>query len=163
MTNSDIGATYNLIVDIGTTTVGMALLKDGKEIFRNNFRNPQSMFGADIISRIKACEGGKLRAMQLALVSELNRNINKIKAQFEVENIGYMLATGNSAMQHIFFGIDCTTLGYSPYTPQFLTSKKCKSCELGFTSNFEVVSMPCISSFVGGDIVCGIYQCGLPK
>ena len=56
---------YGFAVDIGTTTVAVYLyqLTTGKCLKRITFMNPQSSFGADVISRIEKAVAGKKKLL----------------------------------------------------------------------------------------------------
>jgi len=66
-------------------------------------------------------------------------------------------------MLHLFFGIDCSSIGVAPYTPVFLESKTEKASALGLQGVNTVVSLPSVSSFVGADIVAGLNYIDMPK
>ena len=53
-------------LDIGTTTIGACLvhLQTGETLKKVSSLNPQAVYGADVLSRIKACSEGKLKVLQ---------------------------------------------------------------------------------------------------
>ena len=65
------GGGYLAAVDIGTTSVVCFLLDGGTgaELARDSMRNPQTAFGADVVTRIRAALEGAM-AQQTALIRE---------------------------------------------------------------------------------------------
>ena len=149
------------VLDIGTTTLALALvsLDEKKVISVETAVNPQRRFGADVISRIDYCRNNGVKPLQLPLIEEVNRLIYKLN----VGNNLPLFVTGNTTMLHLFFGIDCSTIGVAPYTPIFLESKYASGSELGLSGISDVVSLPCVSAFVGADIVAGLNFVGQPE
>ena len=121
-----------LCVDLGTT--GISCVYGSEEI---SFNNPQSVYGADVISRITA-SGEHLEDMQRLVKNELAR----LAADPRMTVI-----SGNTAMQLIYAGIDPSPLGISPYKSPTLFGNVCEN----------TYYMPCVSGFVGGDVVSGLY------
>lgn len=150
-----------LCLDVGTTTLALALVSlDEKQTVRViTSTNPQRIFGADVITRIEHCQKSSVKELHDVLIREVNRMIEAL----DVGAIDRMYVAGNVTMLHTLFGVDCTSIGVAPYTPAFLESKKTTAQEIGIRGVQEVVSLPSISSFVGADIVAGLYLLGMPK
>jgi uncharacterized 2Fe-2S/4Fe-4S cluster protein (DUF4445 family) len=74
-----------------------------------------------------------------------------------------LYASGNVTMLHTLFGVDCSSLGVAPYRPAFLEGKRVSAGELGIRGAKNVISLPSIASFVGADVVEGLYWIGLPE
>ncbi len=140
------------VLDIGTTTLSLALVSlDEKRIVKVFTRtNPQRIFGADVITRIDYCRKNGVNELQEILVSGINKMIN----DFGISEIEKMYVSGNTTMLHIFFGVDCSSMGVAPYSPVFLESKQIKTDKIKGVG--EIISLPCISSFVGADLVAGL-------
>ena len=65
---------YGLAIDIGTTTIAAKLYgKDGNLLNEESRLNPQSKFGADVISRIEASMKGEKTALSNIQVSEVEK------------------------------------------------------------------------------------------
>lgn len=148
-------------LDIGTTTLALALvsLDEGKIIKVKTATNPQRVFGADVMSRIEYCRKNGVEDIQKILLEK----INELIASFEIENTETMYVSGNTTMLHLFFGVDCSAMGVSPYTPAFLDAKRVKATELKIKGIEIVESLPSISSFVGADIVAGLNFISKPQ
>ena len=158
-------------VDIGTTTVAMKLFYRGK-VYEAGFVNPQRAFGADVMSRIQAANGGALEDMQTALREKLYQELSglllKCEADTAINDEIIIVISANTTMQHICRGLSCEGLGKAPFSPVTLdlekTVKKCwkfrktNSIESGEERMMvEEIFLPGISAFVGADIVSGIY------
>lgn len=148
------------VLDIGTTTLALALVSlDEKSIIKTVTRiNPQKMYGADVISKIEYCRNNSLLPLQKVLIDE----INSMLSLFEVTDDLCMFVAGNTTMLHIFFGVDPSTIGVAPYTPVFTESQEKSGTELGLCGISTACSLPCISSFVGADIVAGLNYVDFP-
>ena len=98
----------------------------------------------------------------------------------EKGNVGQILCmciAGNTAMEHLLLGIDVSSLGRAPFVPvekglQNITtarlfagmgelSENPHMADGGVFSDMPVYVAPCMSAFVGGDIVAGLYELGL--
>ena len=119
--------------------------------------NPQSGFGADVMSRIAASEAGHLEAMQkivLAAVSDL------LHLLFDKAGLSYqtpvqeMTVSGNPTMLHIFSGVSPAGMGRYPFTPAFLETRILLGKELGISCE-RVILLPSASAFIGSDVLGG--------
>ena len=160
-------ATQNmcLCLDIGTTTLALALvsLDENRVVKTKTAPNPQRKFGADVISRIEYCTKNGTERLQGALVARLSSMARELLSEFEIKAGERMYVAGNTAMLHLFCGVDCSPLGVSPYTPVFLDERRASGASLGLDSIGEAVSLPGISAFVGADIVAGLGYVKAPK
>lgn len=149
-----------LALDIGTTTLALALVSlDEKRVVRVvTATNPQRTYGADVITRIDYCQRNSVKELHNTLIKEINSMIAELGVSADT-----MYVSANVTMLHTFFGIDCTSIGMAPYTPAFLEGKKESAEAVGINSVKTVVSLPSISSFVGADIVSGLYYIGMPE
>ena len=141
-----------IAVDIGTTTIAAALLNcSARQVV--NVRtgiNHQRIFGSDVISRIQASTQGKgpelmniIREDLKKLVSEMGEDIEKLPVAI----------TGNTTMQHLFLGFDCSGLGVFPFTP----------VDISLHQAGNYLMLPGISTYVGSDITAGIVSCGMDQ
>lgn len=147
-------------LDIGTTTLALALvsLDEGKIIKVITRTNPQRAFGADVMTRIDYCRKNGVEKINSLLISEINLMISDMSN----ETIEKLYVSGNATMLHLFFGVDCSSMGVAPYTPVFLESKCEKAESLGINGVETVESLPSIAAFVGADIVAGLNFVGMP-
>lgn len=141
-------------LDIGTTTLALALVSlDNKAAIDTVTRtNPQKMYGADVISRIEYCRKSSHTALHKILIDEINSMINSFGCAKDVP----LFVSGNTTMLHLFWGVDPSSIGVAPYMPVFLEKRTADGGEIGLEGISRVESLPCISSFVGADIVAGL-------
>ncbi|MBO5909708.1 MAG: DUF4445 domain-containing protein, partial [Clostridia bacterium] len=125
--------------------------------------NPQRVFGADVISRIDHCSKNGVNALCEAVKSAVNEMITDITDALAISSVPKMLVSGNTTMLHIFFGVDCSSMGISPYTPSFTEAMSYNGEALEIGRVEQIQSLPCISAFVGADIVAGMNHIGIPK
>ena len=148
-------------LDIGTTTLALALISlDEKRIIKVvTASNPQRIFGADVMTRISYCKQNGTNELKSKLIDEINRMV----LSFGIGNVPTLYVSGNATMLHLFFGIDCSSIGVAPYTPVFLEGKSADASELGIIGVKTVITLPSIASFVGADIVAGLGCVGIPE
>lgn len=157
---------YGMAFDIGTTTVAVYTLDliNGRELAVRSFENPQSKFGADVISRIKhvheQSEKG-LADLRAVLIDKLNWAVLEIcnKNGIELADIVKSTFVGNPTMLHLLAGIDPTNIDHSPYIPVFksLTHLSAKDLELKINPLGKSYLLPQVSGYVGADITAGIF------
>jgi uncharacterized 2Fe-2S/4Fe-4S cluster protein (DUF4445 family) len=159
--------TYGLAVDIGTTTcVGyLCDLSTGKVINTESMMNPQVPYGEDVMSRITYAmtnpEG--LKTMQDAIITGLNEIIEKVVTEIKKDgpNPGYAIddltIVFNTAMHHIFLGLNPVYIGRSPFIPAVQRSLDIKARDLGLKINpgSYIHVLPIEAGFVGADN-CGV-------
>jgi uncharacterized 2Fe-2S/4Fe-4S cluster protein (DUF4445 family) len=123
----EVEETYGLAIDVGSTTVAAYLcsLRTGKLIGTESLMNPQVAYGEDVMSKITYVmdhPADGLGKLQNAIIDGLNSLIKTVTAACGLTSIDILEITlvGNTAMHHIFLGIDPRYLGASPYqgTPQ---------------------------------------------
>ena len=148
---------YVVAFDIGTTTLVGYLLngKTGKLLSTASTINPQTQYGADVISRIQAVMNSKAN-LQNCIVRSLRKVIWDLVSQSGISSEKITLATvvGNTAMHHLLFGIDPTPLVTPPYMPKI--SEAMEQSNRGFlpiSYKGDLRVLPNIAGFVGGDTV----------
>ena len=151
-------AGYLLAFDIGTTSVVCFLLdgKTGRELAASSMRNPQTAFGADVISRIQAALGGTMEAQTGAIRQGMTSLVHQVcgEAGISPEAVGVVSVVGNPAMQQLFLGIRPENLAAVPFTP-VLTEAKAVPCSgiLPVCANAELLIVPDLSGYLGADTV----------
>ena len=73
-----------------------------------------------------------------------------------------MLA-GNTAMHHLFSGIDVSPLAHAPFRPVDEGEQRFPARALGWAlpEDAEAVFLPCLGGFVGSDILAGVIATGM--
>lgn len=150
--SADAAVGHVAAVDIGTTTIALAVLdsSNGNIIGTKTSVNHQRSYGADVISRIKASNEGKGKLLTKSIREDLSRLAAAL--QEDPEKINYVIS-GNTTMQHLLLGYSCKSLGEAPYTP----------VDISLHTQDNYIMLPGISTYVGADIVSGIVACGMDE
>lgn len=153
------GIMLGMAFDIGTTTiVGYLLdLHDGKELGVVSVLNPQTRFGADVITRITFAdrEDEGLEQLQGAVIEAINKLIGEAaeKAGVSRKDIYGLTIAANTCMHHLFLGINPLSIARAPYTPVIGEPLAVNAAELAIDINRagKVFVLPNIAGFVGAD------------
>lgn len=161
---------YGVAIDVGTTTVVTQLvdLNSGKVLAVEGTHNKQASFGEDVISRmIFACGKGGLHPVQRAVIKNINQLIDKIVASSGIsrEDIYAITAAGNTTMCHFLLGLTPCSIRLDPYVPTADEFPQIRAEEIGIHINPRGIleTIPCVASYVGGDIVAGVMACGMAE
>lgn len=157
--------------DVGTTTVVGYLmdLRTGKELSVASTLNPQTSFGADVISRITFASQEKtgLEKLHRSIITALNELIGEAveKAGVAREDIYALTVAGNTCMHHLLLGVDPTYLALCPYVPVTKGPLVFSAKELGIEINDggRIYMLPNIAGFVGADTVAVILATDLDR
>lgn len=166
---SELPDRFGIAVDIGTTTIAIQLiaLNGGERLAAHAGINHQRNYGADVISRIKAASEGKREALQMSIQRDLADGIREVAEESGVqpEQVTEVAIAGNTTMIHLLMGYDCRGLGEFPFTPVNIARIE-DTYENILKDDFlsaRVRILPGISTFVGGDIVAGLYICEVDR
>ncbi len=146
-------------VDIGTTTVTVALCRGKSVVDSTTFDNPQAPYGADVLARVQNVKKAGIEPLRRPLLSALKNAVSDL-IEKSLVSPKKMFVCGNTVMLHLFWGEDPTSLGVAPYKPVFLEKREGEVSELG---QITVVTLPCLSSYIGADIAAGIATCPPPE
>lgn len=147
--------------DIGTTTVvGYLLdLHTGERLAVASTLNPQTRFGDDVVSRVEMAqrdEGGR-EALRAAIVAAIDELIGQAAAQAGLarEEVYALAVVGNTAMHHLFLGLNPASLGHSPYVPVVADPLELSAQEVGLHAHpaARLLVLPNIAGYVGADTV----------
>lgn len=153
---------YGLAVDIGTTTVAAYLcnLGNGRVAAAESMMNPQVVYGEDVMSRITYAmmnPGDGLPRMQEAIIGGLNELARTASGRIGIgpEEILEVTVVGNTAMHHLFLGIDPQHVGLAPFPPALHRSLDVKARDIGLKVHpaANVHILPIEAGFVGADNV----------
>jgi uncharacterized 2Fe-2S/4Fe-4S cluster protein (DUF4445 family) len=153
-----------MALDIGTTTLAARLYaSDGALLSEAVALNPQSLFGADVISRIEASLSGNadklaelIRGAIADLADELCRKADALPRQIEE-----IVATGNTAMLYLLTESSPLALSRAPFAADKLFGEEIDALALGIdilADGAKIYLPPCISAFVGADTVCALLS-----
>ncbi|MEW6571083.1 MAG: ASKHA domain-containing protein [Nitrospirota bacterium] len=160
---SEEAARFGIAADIGTTTVVVYLvdLKDGSIMDVGSTYNSQIRYGDDVITRIiHAAEGGGLSELRETVVNDVNDLLSPMleKHSAASDNIESAVISGNTTMAHLFWGFNPAYIREEPYTPTLNYFPLWRAEEAGLRINpgAPIYTLPCVASYVGGDIVAGV-------
>ncbi|WP_372772045.1 ASKHA domain-containing protein [Mangrovibacterium sp.] len=162
---------YGLAIDIGTTTIVYYVvnLLFGSVVDIISMTNPQSKFGADVISRINygATTPKGLAELQQVLVFSLNDAIDQFCSNNQISPTEFVkiAVVGNTIMLHNLLGVDALPIAHAPFTPQFTDAKTMPASELGIHIHpkGELILAPSLSAYVGADILAGLASIDCSK
>jgi len=142
-------------IDLGTTTLVVQVvdLASGEVVGVQTALNPQARYGADVMSRLQydLHQPGELgRVIREALGRMLGR-----------EPLREVLMAGNTAMHHLFCGLDVEPLTRAPFLSPTLGGYRFTDRDLGWPGPAEF--LPCLGGFVGSDLLCGIVATRLEE
>ncbi len=151
---------YGIAADLGTTTIAIYLcnVTNGKVLSSIAIKNPQALYGDDVMSRIGAIKGEEknLNHLKKLVVRSMEWGIMELlhSHNLDQDKIAQMVAVGNPTMIHILAGVDPKPIGTSPYQPAFYEARAIPSSEAGFSlGEIPLQFLPQVSGFIGGDIL----------
>ncbi len=155
---------HGVALDLGTTTLAFYLvnLVTGALAETRAVVNPQSRFGADVITRINytAENKGGLRELQSIILASINEQLDHFqkRAGIRAEDLVKISVAGNTTMLHLLLGINPISLALAPFTPAFTDARVLAGRDLGLHCHpdGEVKLLPSVSAYIGADIVAGL-------
>lgn len=158
---------FGIAVDLGTSTIVAQLvdLSSGKVCDVQTSINPQSRYGADIMSRISfALTTNGLNILSEQIRKQIGSMINNLISTKNID-IEKITIVGNTVMHNLFCNIDVSGLAMYPFEPAEAGFKyfSPKQLNWNFLKETKIVFYPSLGSFVGSDILAGIEASGLHK
>lgn len=151
-----------IAIDIGTTSVVCFLLdgQTGRELASASMLNPQSGFGADVISRIQSALGGTMAQQRDAIRDGITDLIRQVTPQ--PERVGVVSIVGNPCMQQLFLDVEPGNLAGVPFAP-VLTRAQIIPCGdiLPVCPNAQLLVVPDISGYIGADTMGCVLSTGM--
>lgn len=171
------GQVLFLAADMGTTTLAFVCADDrGVVLASYGCENPQRSVAADVIGRVDAA----LHGQGVQLTNDIREALAKgflfvleqgrkglRKQERETDTLSLRIAVaGNTVMEHLLLGYPVDCLARAPFTPYRREMRSIGFSEL-FSDAIESISVPdclkrakvtvfpCLSAFVGGDVVAG--------
>jgi uncharacterized 2Fe-2S/4Fe-4S cluster protein (DUF4445 family) len=159
-----------LAVDLGTTRVVLLLidLSTGRPIAESAVDNPQIVIGPDVLTRIHHAEtAGGLKELNDLVITGLNGAICALcrNSGHAPGDICVLAVAGNTAMTHLFLGLEPRWMIREPYIPVVNTPGVLRAADLGIGAGpfARVLIFPNIGSYFGGDLIAGILFSGLHR
>ena len=158
-------APLGLAVDLGSTTVAvfLTLLESGEVQAGGASLNQQSVYGADVISRIAAGLESPVNArrLQRLALASINQALNSLKLSDRIrDRIERVTIVGNVAMHHLLVGLPLESLARMPFQPVSKEAIADARYLMGgiFPERVKVSLPPLIGGFVGSDaLACLAY------
>ncbi len=159
-----------LAIDLGSTTVAafLTMLDDGEICAGGASLNQQTVYGADVISRLAAAtndkmDGERLRRLALASINQAIDSLNlgpRLRQRIERVTI-----VGNVAMHHLLLGYPLETLATLPFQPYDKAALRDASDVMGgiLPPAARVSLPPLIGGFVGSDALACLAYFGFDR
>lgn len=157
-----------LAFDVGTTTVVCNLLdgETGQELACASMLNPQTAYGADVISRAQSAVKGNLDQLTQEIRHAMSQLIYEVcaLANADPERIRTIAVVGNPAMQQLFLGIPTDNLITVPFAPILKQAKVIPAAPyLPLCENANLLVVPDISGYVGADTIAAVLATGIHR
>lgn len=159
---------YGLAIDIGTTTIAVYLvdLKTGETEAISSQLNPQSNHGGDIMTRMRYArrnEDGR-EDLKEAIKTGINESIEEVvrEAGIETDQIYESVFVGNTAMHHLFLGIEPDYVAGSPYVAarEAPIAVKSRELDIDIHDSGYIYWLPVSGGWVGPDKVSVLLVSG---
>ena len=159
---------FGMAVDLGTTTLVAHLvdLCSGETVSTQAKYNSQAPFGEDVISRIMcAADPARREGLKELVVDDINDLLSALlmEAGAKPHDVTYVICAGNTVMTHLLLGLDPSSIRRDPYIPAVSEAPVIRAAEIGVGINPRglLATMPCVSSYVGGDVIADVFVSGL--
>jgi uncharacterized 2Fe-2S/4Fe-4S cluster protein (DUF4445 family) len=154
-----------LAIDLGSTTVAafLTMLDNGEVAAGGGGLNQQTVFGADVISRLAAATDDPVNAERLhkLALASINQAVDSLKLSPRVrDRIERVTIVGNVAMHHLLARLSLDTLAVIPFQPYSKEAIIDATPLMGgiFPEGAKVSLPPMIGGFVGSDaLACLAY------
>ncbi|MBQ9841506.1 MAG: DUF4445 domain-containing protein [Clostridia bacterium] len=161
-------ARYGAAVDVGTTTLAAHLYApDGTLLAQAGAPNPQTVYGADVISRVEASLNGGATAVTAALQEGVRRLLTDLTASAGLtpDAVDGVVITGNTVMLSLLTATDMTPFATAPFACGRLFGEDVTAAAVGLTHcpRAAVYLAPCASAFVGGDTATALLATDLQE
>ena len=145
-------------VDLGTTTIQTLMMTPGAPPRTASGFNRQLLFGDNVLDRISAVGQNPRYLAELQKLAA--DSINALLEELGAGQVRRIAVAGNTVMSCLLHGIDPGSIGVSPFRPPQTTFPAVSGAELGLTfcPDAEILTLPAVSGFVGGDLVAGIAE-----
>lgn len=154
-----------LAIDFGSTTVAafLTMLDNGEVCAGAAALNQQTVYGADVISRLAAARSApehaeRLRRLALASIAQAVDSLNL--APRILQRIQRAVVVCNVGMHHLILQLPVESLAVLPFQPSDRAARHDATAQMGgvFPPNARVSMPPLIGGFVGSDaLACLAY------
>ncbi|WP_404423766.1 ASKHA domain-containing protein [Nibricoccus sp. IMCC34717] len=161
-------AGLGLAIDVGTTTVAVALwdLNSGACLAQVGAGNAQRRFGDNVLARIDhaiASPHGVSELQEVLMAETISPLLQDVlrKTGRDRKAIRECVVAGNTVMQHTVAAETLAGFARFPFAPRFLAEKTLPASALGLPGDFPVLLVGSLGPFVGADISAGALACGM--
>jgi uncharacterized 2Fe-2S/4Fe-4S cluster protein (DUF4445 family) len=160
---------FGVAIDVGTTTLVAQLLdlSSANVLAVRSSLNPQAEYGADIMSRIEFSVSDRGATLTKLIRRQVGGMVSDLLGSAGVDpaDLREILLAGNTAMHHLFCGLDAAPLAHYPFEPKEDGVQTLAPELLGWDlpASVKVRFLPCLGGFVGSDILAGILATGLQE
>ena len=154
-------------LDIGTTTLAARLYDPaGTLLAETTELNPESAWGADVISRMEACLAGHAEQIARTIRAAADGMLSKMAAEAGIgpREIDALVITGNTVMLHLLTGDDVEPMTHAPFQAKRLYGEFVTAGEIGLAApspDTPIYLPPCAAAFVGADISTALLASGI--
>ena len=153
-----------LAIDIGTTTVAAYLLENGQVLATKSRKNPQSSFGADVISRLRHAIREQKDTLTAAIQNCVTSITEILLTKANKAHIDIVCVVGNPAMQQLFLGMPVDNLVTPPFSPLLTNTQTIDGGQvIPLWSGARLLIVPNISGYIGADTVACVLATGIDK
>ena len=159
-----------LAIDLGSTTVAAFLtMLDSLEVQAGAAGlNQQTVFGADVISRLAAASNHRENAerLQRLALASINQAVDGLRMPERIRaRIERVVIVGNVAMHHLLTSLPLDTLAVKPFQPYDRRAIRNASTLMGgiFPQGVQVSLPPLIGGFVGSDALACLAYFGFDR
>lgn len=164
------GRHLGIALDVGTTTVVAHLvdIETSETLATKAKYNSQISLGDDVISRMMYANTAERRKqMRDLVVNDINDLITGLVLDCKVKlhDVTYLVCAGNTTMVHLLLGLNPANIRKEPYIPCVSVPPVIRASETGIKINPRglLLALPCVSSYVGGDVVADVLVTGMTK
>lgn len=175
-----------MAVDLGTTMIDSCIMdaENGDILSRRSMKNPQRLYGSDVINRILTVKRDiaflvtlreqavlALRQSLLEMLSDREKCVAHTPEEHENVRLDGISIAGNTTMISILLGLDVSDMGEAPFPTALHESVILSYNELFseediasfaedypelFSEDCTVYLTGCSSAFLGGDVLSGV-------
>ena len=164
------GAPLGLAIDLGSTTVAafVTTLDRGRVCAGAAALNQQTVFGADVISRLAAAQRGNETAERISALAlaSIVQAVDALRLSRRVqERIQKVIIVGNCAMHHLLLRYPVDSLASLPFQPHSKGAVRQTGGLFGdiFPPQVKVALPPLIGGFVGSDALACLAYYGFDR
>lgn len=159
---------YRAAFDIGTTTVVCYLLDpvSGKTRQSEGMLNPQSPYGADVLTRIRLAMSGKREELTRLIRDGMNSLLHTVceREGISPEAVEVISVVGNPCMQQLFLGMDVENLVRVPFAPVLTKAGSAPAGEIfPLCTGARLLTVPDIGGYLGADTVGCVIATGMDE